>query len=64
MTFPDDQEVEAMTQCTKEVRKHKKVANKSNRSARGRVDSPLLAGSERVRNSMANTIVPDERKKQ
>jgi len=59
------QEGDAMTQCQKEAREHKIVANWSTKSARGRVD--FLAGEEvrdwfvgaspQERGSVDNTVV-------
>jgi len=60
MMLPDDGEGEVITQFEKEGTKCKRVANMSNKSARGRVDSTMQEASKGVRESVANTMLPDD----
>jgi len=61
--LPDNQELEAMPQCEKESREHGRLANKSNRSARARVDSPTGEESEQARKSAANTMLQENQER-
>jgi len=56
--LPDDQELEVMSGCEKELQELVRLANKSNRIARARVDSPTRAVSKGLRYSMANSTLP------
>ncbi len=49
MMLPKDLEGESMTQHEKKAREHKQVANKMNRSASRRVDSPIQEASKEAR---------------
>ncbi len=59
--LPDNQEVEAMTQHEKQARECKRAANRLNRSARGRVNSPKLEASKKARESITNMTLPDDK---
>jgi len=57
--LPDNRQLVATAQCEKESRERGRLANKSNRSARTRVDSLTGEVSERAIESEANTQLPD-----
>ena len=54
-TLPDDQELEVTVKHEKELRELKRSANKSNRIARARVNSPTREVSKGARESAANS---------
>jgi len=58
--LPDNQEVEAITQCEKEAREPESITNKSNRSARVRVSSLMQEVNEGARESVAIMTLPDD----
>jgi len=57
MTLPDNQEFEAMAWCEKESGEHERVAIKSNRSTRGRVNSLIQEASELATDSQTGTEI-------